>query len=226
MLALCLVASLAQAQSVFEKNLFDPDLILKFKKEINLSDDQAEKIEVLYSAVSEKFVAKKNSLNAQLQAMNEALSGNSVDHATAQQIMAQMMALETEMKTLRFNLLLDVTEVLTQQQKAKLTDLKPADWQSWSPQLDWQPTRDVRVRISDNSSTEKPLILIKDKGKIYMISNDEMSGLEPNGIYSIEVIKDASLTVEYGPEGANGVIIIKLKEGNRIPSEARPWQMP
>ena len=37
----------------------------------------------------------------------------------------------------------------------------------------------------------------------------------PNDIESIDVLKDAAATAIYGSRGANGVVIIKTKDGHR-----------
>ena len=42
---------------------------------------------------------------------------------------------------------------------------------------------------------------------------DNLSGINPNDIESIEVLKDASSTAIYGSSGANGVILITTKQG-------------
>ncbi|MFT4094195.1 MAG: SusC/RagA family TonB-linked outer membrane protein, partial [Niabella sp.] len=44
---------------------------------------------------------------------------------------------------------------------------------------------------------------------------DPLSGINPSDIASIEVLKDASATAIYGSRGANGVIIVTTKSGNR-----------
>ena len=40
-------------------------------------------------------------------------------------------------------------------------------------------------------------------------------GLNPNDIESIEILKDASATAIYGSRGANGVVLITTKKGER-----------
>ena len=42
-----------------------------------------------------------------------------------------------------------------------------------------------------------------------------LSTLSPNDIESIDVLKDAAATAIYGSRGANGVVIIKTKDGHR-----------
>lgn len=44
---------------------------------------------------------------------------------------------------------------------------------------------------------------------------DDISFLSPSNIQSVEVLKDASATAIYGSRGANGVIIVTTKQGNK-----------
>lgn len=51
-----------------------------------------------------------------------------------------------------------------------------------------------------------------------MVLERSLSGLDPNEIESINVMKDASSTAVFGVRGANGVIIVTTKTGQ----EGRP----
>jgi len=84
----------------------------------------------------------------------------------------------------------------------------------------------ITVRgISSINGTSEPLYVIdgvpvqKDvatggEGGIYSsLPSDPMSGINPNDVESIEVLKDASATAIYGSRGANGVVLITTKQG-------------
>jgi TonB-dependent starch-binding outer membrane protein SusC len=63
-----------------------------------------------------------------------------------------------------------------------------------------------------NSSSED----VKDPlrgGNSYLSSQNGLSGINPQDIESIEILKDASATAIYGSRGANGVILISTKKG-------------
>lgn len=52
------------------------------------------------------------------------------------------------------------------------------------------------------------------KGRVVKTTNtDPLSMINPNDIESIDILKDASATAIYGSRGANGVIIVKTKQG-------------
>jgi TonB family protein len=54
---------------------------------------------------------------------------------------------------------------------------------------------------------EKPLIVVDGK-----VSNVDVNSIDPNTIYSIEVLKDQSATAVYGDKGKDGVILITTKK--------------
>ncbi|WP_103071669.1 SusC/RagA family TonB-linked outer membrane protein [Aquimarina sediminis] len=54
-----------------------------------------------------------------------------------------------------------------------------------------------------------------DDGQGNTTSRNPLNFIDPNDIESIDVLKDASATAIYGSRGANGVIIIKTKEGGK-----------
>ena len=70
----------------------------------------------------------------------------------------------------------------------------------------------VRVRggSSVNGSNE-PLYVI-DGVTIQPGPGGSLSGINPNDIQSIQVLRDAMATAAYGVRGANGVIVIKMKK--------------
>ena len=44
---------------------------------------------------------------------------------------------------------------------------------------------------------------------------DDMNGVNPNDIESMEILKDATSTALYGARGANGVVLITTKKGSK-----------
>ena len=71
------------------------------------------------------------------------------------------------------------------------------------------PGADVTIRIRGGSSINKsndPLILVDGIERTF-------SGLNPNDIESIEVLKDAASTAIYGSRASNGVVLITTKKG-------------
>ncbi len=70
---------------------------------------------------------------------------------------------------------------------------------------------DFRVTIRGVSSLNdsNPLILVDG------IVQESLSGIDPNSIESVSVLKDAASTAIYGSRGANGIILITTKKGSK-----------
>ena len=78
------------------------------------------------------------------------------------------------------------------------------------------PGADATIRIRGGSSINKsndPLILVDGVERAF-------SGINPNDIESIEVLKDAASTAIYGSRASNGVILITTKK--RISQSSSP----
>lgn len=53
-------------------------------------------------------------------------------------------------------------------------------------------------------------------GGDFQIPQNPLTNLNPSDIEDIQVLKDASATAIYGSRGANGVIIVTTKKGNKV----------
>ncbi|MCB0527616.1 MAG: TonB-dependent receptor [Lewinellaceae bacterium] len=67
----------------------------------------------------------------------------------------------------------------------------------------------IRIRGTGTLNNASPLFVVD--GMLL----DDISFLNPQDVESVEVLKDASATAIYGNRGANGVIIITTKRGNK-----------
>ncbi len=70
------------------------------------------------------------------------------------------------------------------------------------------PIRFGNIKFAED---QKPLILANGKE----ISTETMEKLDPSTIQSISVLKDSASIREYGKQGKNGVIIVRINEGNK-----------
>jgi TonB-dependent SusC/RagA subfamily outer membrane receptor len=73
-------------------------------------------------------------------------------------------------------------------------------------------TLTVRIRGANSFSADKEPLYVIDGVPIAPGPGGALSGINPNDIASIEVLKDAVSTTMYGSRGANGVIVIKMKK--------------
>lgn len=70
----------------------------------------------------------------------------------------------------------------------------------------------IRVRGSGSiSASSEPLYVVDG----FPLMDGDISDINPADIESMEVLKDASSTAIYGSRGANGVVMITTKKGNR-----------
>jgi TonB-dependent SusC/RagA subfamily outer membrane receptor len=94
--------------------------------------------------------------------------------------------------------------------------MKDADAMSYRTFEDYVQSRVGGVDIDGNGNlvvrgmgtfngSSKPLILMDG------VEIDNTDDINPNDIYSVDVLKDASSTATYGFRGANGVLIITSK---------------
>ena len=77
-----------------------------------------------------------------------------------------------------------------------------------------RPGANASIQIRGNNSISygtAPLYVIDN----IMIDGTDISTINPNDIASIEILKDASATALYGARGANGVVVITTKRGQK-----------
>jgi TonB-linked SusC/RagA family outer membrane protein len=79
-------------------------------------------------------------------------------------------------------------------------------------QSEGSPDADVRIRVRGGGS------ISQDNSPLYIIDGVQvengLTGLSPQDIQSIDVLKDAASTAIYGARGANGVVIVTTKGGH------------
>jgi TonB-linked SusC/RagA family outer membrane protein len=74
------------------------------------------------------------------------------------------------------------------------------------------PDAEVKIRVRGGGS------ITQDNSPLYIVDGFPVSSIDdipPNDIKSIDVLKDASSTAIYGSRGANGVVIITTKSGEK-----------
>ncbi|GHU56446.1 SusC/RagA family TonB-linked outer membrane protein [Bacteroidia bacterium] len=66
----------------------------------------------------------------------------------------------------------------------------------------------IRIRGYSSNGSSEPLYIVDG------LRTDDISGLEPGNIASMEVLKDGASAAIYGAEGGNGVVLITTKNGS------------
>ena len=120
---------------------------------------------------------------------------------------------------------LSISNVVTAQSKA--TSLPSGTYRNIFDMLKEVPGLDVRSSNDKNggsvtirgigslSNQKNPLIVVN--GSIY---GGDLSGINPQDVEGISVLKDAASATAYGAQGAAGVILITTKKGGSVTNSA------
>ncbi len=120
---------------------------------------------------------------------------------------------------------LSISNIVTGQSKA--TSLPSGTYRNIFDMLKEVPGLDVRSSNDKNGGTvtirgigslsnqKNPLIVVN--GAIY---GGDLSGINPQDVEGISVLKDAASATAYGAQGAAGVILITTKKGGSVPNSA------
>ncbi len=205
------------AQVSFQTELFSVEATLKYRSELELSEDQVRTVKKIYNDNITKFNELKWDLDAAEVDLNKLISESKVDEKKALEKMNEITNLEQKLKIQRIKMLVKVKNQLTETQQETLKKLRKDNDISMF-KLTTPISEDPRIVIRGGASKDGkiPLYIILDKnGKPKYPSGKaelQMKNISPDQIESVNVIKGKAATFQYGKEGENGVIVIKLKE--------------
>jgi hypothetical protein len=214
LLIMLAAVQLVPAQDIFQQKLYAPELVLKYRDEAGLSDDQVEKIKTLYNGVLVSYNNKKWDLDACMVKLNQVISSPNVDTKVADAQLEKCLTLETAIKKMRLSMLIAVKNVLTPAQQAKLDAHKdePVPENSITTLLNEGQKVVVKVRPGSDVSLKKPMYILED-GESKMTAGEMPPDLNPDDIEAIHVWTGESAVATYGKAGENGVIVVKVKKG-------------
>jgi TonB-dependent SusC/RagA subfamily outer membrane receptor len=200
------------AQDIFQQKLYAPELVLKYREEAGLSSDQVEKIKNIYNKELLAYNSKKWDLDALMTRLEQLISQSTVDTKAANAQLEKSLVLETEIKKMKLAMLLEIKNLLTPQQQAKLDEHKdePGTESSIMAPLNDNQRLVLRLRPGTDPMVQ-PLYIVMDNNEKKMMESMP-NDINPNDIQSIEVLKGSTATAAYGKHGENGVIIIKMKK--------------
>jgi Spy/CpxP family protein refolding chaperone len=110
----------AQGQDIFKNRLYDLDLIMAHRGEIELTEDQKTKIRSIYRENGSKFDQKKWELYDLMDQLKVLLDQPTVDESKATRQLDQILKVENEIKQIKFLALLGMKNVLTADQQEVL----------------------------------------------------------------------------------------------------------
>ncbi|MFT5883874.1 MAG: hypothetical protein ACI9IP_000324 [Arcticibacterium sp.] len=198
----------AQAQDVFNSELYSSDLVLRNRSEIGLSDKQVEKVKSIYNKKIAEFNSLKWDLDAEMESLKKTLQETHVNSKAALERMKIVSALEEKLKLMKLETLIDIKNELTESQQNKLTTLKEDKGSFNIKPISENPR--IVIRGAKGKNAAKPLYYVIDKNGERRVNDIE--NIKPDNIESMNVFKGESAIKTYGKAGENGVIVIKMKD--------------
>ncbi|MEP0264770.1 TonB-dependent receptor plug domain-containing protein [Dokdonia sp.] len=205
------------AQDTFQNELFSAETVLKYRSELELSKEQVRTIKKIYNDNITAFNSTKWDLDAMQVYLNKLVAKSKIDETAALSKMDEITKLEQQLKNQRLKMLIKIKNELTATQQEKLKELRQ-DTDLSVHKLTTSISEDPRIVIRGSASKDgkSPMYIILNKnGKPKYPSGKaevQMKDIDPNNIETVTVLKGKAATAQYGKDGKNGVIVIKLKE--------------
>lgn len=109
----------------FGKYLYPPELVLNNQIAIGLTDDQIATIKRLLAETHARVVDIQVDLQRAGESLNGILEPSRIDESAALAAAERTMALESQMKKAHLTLLIRIKNLLTEDQQAKLDEMRP-----------------------------------------------------------------------------------------------------
>ena len=106
------------------KNVFPPELVMKYSQEIGLDERQRAAIKENVQGVQSKFLDAQWNLQEESQKLVRLLQAQPVNEAAVLAEVDKVLALEREIKRAQISLLVKIKNLLTEPQQAKLQELR------------------------------------------------------------------------------------------------------
>lgn len=206
------------AQDSFQSELFAAETVLKYRSDLDLTDNQVRIIKKIYNDNITNFNTTKWDLDALQVELNKLISESKVDEKAALLKMEEISILEQKLKNQRLKMLVKIKNELTESQQTMLKERRnDTDISTFNVTTSVGEDPRIVVRGSATKDGKTPLYIIIDRngdtkqldGKAFKKSVNKIS---PDNIESVNVIKGRAAITKYGKEGENGVIVIKLKD--------------
>jgi Spy/CpxP family protein refolding chaperone len=103
-----------------EKNLLPAHMLLRFKDEIGLTQDQVNKIETMQEQFMEYAIKQKANLKIKEMKFHSYLKKDKIDREKMEKMIREITGMKTDMQISHMNYLLDLKELLTPEQLQKI----------------------------------------------------------------------------------------------------------
>ncbi len=106
------------------QNLFAPELVMKYRQDINLDDNQSRAMKDAIQKAQAKFLDLQWDMQAEQQKLVQLLRAQPIDEAAALAQVDRVLTEEREVKKAQLSLLIRIKNLLSEAQQAKLRDLR------------------------------------------------------------------------------------------------------
>lgn len=244
-LYLVLSAGFANAQDIFQKNLYSADKVMDRRKELKLTDAQVKKIVSIHSENAGKFSIMKWALDDATEKLKFLLDESKINETIIQKQMDEVLALENSLKKQQLSTIVSIKNELSSEQQeilqtpsvltvngVSVTGYGMNSLNSTKPVLGYPSTK-IRVGIPNKVATQSissssPKVSVQVAGTsasaqplYYLDTKDglkqimDLKAIDSDNIESINVLKDKAAVNAFGENAKNGVIVIKLKDGTK-----------
>ena len=132
-----------------ERNLLPAYMLLKFKDEIGLTEDQVNKIEKMQEQFAEYAIKQKADLKIKEMKFHSYLKKDKIDRKNMEKMIREITSMKTGMQIAHMNYLLDLKELLTPEQLQKIETFRK------ERRLKWLKERKHRKRDREHRIKER-----------------------------------------------------------------------
>ena len=112
------------ADDPIAQNLFPPELVMKYRQEINLDDGQSKAIKEAVQKAQTKFLDMQWDMQSEAEKLVQLLKARPVDENAVLAQVDQVLNREREIKKAQISLLVRIKNLLTDAQQNKLMELR------------------------------------------------------------------------------------------------------
>lgn len=199
------------AQDIFQEKFYMPELVMKYREEAGLSATQVEMIEQIYNSELPLYNRKKWDLDADMTRLEKLISESNVDAKAATAQLEKVLALETEIKKMKLDMLVKVKNALTPVQQTKLDTYKSEIVSYTSISASLNEKQNVTLRLPRRKDLQKALFHIINGTEEKMVT-EFPTNIDPADVESLQILRGDGATAMYGKPGENGVIVVVLKK--------------
>ncbi len=120
----CLGQGTQPADDPIAQSLFPPELVMKYRQDLNLDEGQSKAMKEVIQKAQAKFVDLQWDMQAETEKLVQLLRARPVDESAVQAQLDLVLNREREIKKAQISLLVRIKNLLTEAQQNKLMELR------------------------------------------------------------------------------------------------------